>query len=220
MTRFLAILCLLFLMSCEEQKLKTEDSVGDNTQFIQAPLASDDVARLKAICNAVSMKEDQLSVLISSQYTFSYAEKKCGESSIGAAQDVKVSIERPYGNYVFMKESGDNFAFPDVETTSMGVLASICKMSSFVSPITTSSTGALWFTTKSNIKHCSPGSTQYCLHIQKGSLVGNNTYKIHTNEWIKFKLDNPRRGFFVERKLISSASCDSKKTIERRAVLK
>jgi len=45
-------------------------------------------------------------------------------------------------------------------------------------------------------------------------------YKIHTNEWLKIKITNDNRGFFKERKLISTAACSGKGFIEKRASLK
>lgn len=215
------LLALSIFASCESEDPKKLDNTGGTIEFLEADLPSDDAARLRSICSALSMKEDQLDILLSSEYTFNYAQKGCTEAKLGAAKNIKVTIERPYGNYVFMAENGDNFAFPDVETQSNGVLAKICQTSGRLkSPFITSSTGATWFTTSTNVKHCAPSNTQFCVHLQRGSLVQGRTYKIHTNEWIKFKLDNPRRGFFVERKLITTANCTSGNNIERQAVLK
>lgn len=121
------LLCLLALVACNGEEGTPSDGTNGIIQFVEAPMSSDDAARLRAICSALGEKEDQLSVLISSQYNFSYSYKGCDDSSHGAAQNISTTIERPYGNYVFMRTDGDSFAFPDVETRSNGTLTKFCS---------------------------------------------------------------------------------------------
>jgi hypothetical protein len=182
----------------------------------------EDSERILAICRALSSKEDLLNVLVSAgtEYSFTYSEKNCDQSQASASKNVTAVISRSDSGFIFKTKQGETFGFSDVETVSKGVMAELCQATgSLMSPVQTSRTGALWYTTFTSSEHCQSDINGICIHLQRGSVLDGLNYKIHTNEWIKFKIANDKRGFFTERKLISSAGC-SKSTIERKAVLK
>lgn len=222
MSKFL-LLPLLALVACVSETKQTPDSVGDIKRFEPIMVTFEDSERIQAICRALSSKEDLLSVLVTTgaEYTFSYTQKACNESELPTPKNVVTTIQRPDSNYIFKAKDNVTFGFADVETATKGVMREICQnVGSLMSPMQTSSTGAVWFTTFTPADHCQSDANGMCIHIQRGSAVDSVNYKIHTNEWIKFKLTNDKRGFFMERKLISSANCNSGKTFEKRAVLK
>ncbi len=223
MTKFL-FLPLIFLLSCVSEPAKNPDSVGDTVPF-QPATNLEDNERVKAVCKALANKENILNVLSSSgsEYTYSFSQKNCGEQVLPAAKDVVVKVGRSDNGYIFKPKNGEAFGFSDIETTSAGVMAEICKFGGTLeSPITSGSTGAIWWTTFTASEHCSPGFGTLCVHLQRGNSVDGQRYRIHTNEWIKFKLFDSNEGFFIERKLISSAGCKgvNRGNLEMRATLK
>lgn len=223
MSKFLLVLSLLALAACTPAE-QPEDSVGDQKFF--EPLTNyEDNDRVKAICSALSAKEGQLSVLVNSarQYTYSFAQKGCDAAVLPEAKDVPVKISRNGDNFYFAPKNGEAFGFSNVETTDDGVMKSICNFGGTLeSPIRTSpnSKTAVWWTTFTDSSQCQPGFGTMCIHLQTGSSTDGMNYKIHTNEWIKFKVLDENEGFFVERKLVSSAGCAKKKNLEMRAKLK
>lgn len=223
MTKFL-FLPLLFLLSCISEPTKVTDTTRETVPF--QPITNlEDNERVKAVCKALANKENVLSTLSNSgsEYTYSFAQKGCNEPALPAAKDVVVKISRTDSGYMFKPKNGEAFGFPDIETASEGVMADICKFGGTLeSPIRSGTTGAIWWTTFSASEHCSPGFGTLCIYLQRGNSVDGNNYKIHTNEWIKFKLYDNNEGFFTERKLVSSAGCKSAKSgkLEMKAVLK
>jgi hypothetical protein len=219
MSKFL-LLPLLILVACSSEAPVKPDSTGTIINF--EPITNtEDNERVKAVCQALSNKQNVLSVLSSSgqQYVFNYAQKRCNDSTLPAAKDVATRIVRSDSNYIFKPVNNENFGFSDVETDTLGVMAAICK-ESVASPIRQGSTGAIWWTTFVDAKQCQPGIGTLCVYLQRGSSADGWKFKIHTNEWIKFRVDGEKEGFFLERKLVSSAGCDKGKTLEMRAVLK
>lgn len=224
MSKFL-LLGLFLLISCEGVEEKVSDTVGDVRRFDPVVLKDSDFKKVYGICQALAAKEDVLNILISNaaEYTFQYGQKNCNESKMPALKDVITTIQGFDPYYTFQSKNGQHFGFPNVETKSNGIMAEICqkvfRQGTIESPMTTRS-GAIWFTTVTASEHCKSDSKASCIHIQRGTLKSGYDYKIHTNEWMKVSLSGNRTGFFTERKLISSASCDRKKTFEKRAVLR
>lgn len=221
MIKFL-ILPLFFLLSCVSEQ-ETVTSTRAVRRYEPQVVTIEDSERIQAICRALQSKEDLLSVLVSTgtQYTFIYAEKGCSDAKLSTPKNLVTTIEKSGSDYFFKTKNNELFAFSDVETTSKGVMAEICQnlSSSLTSPMQTK-TGAIWFTTFTSAEHCQADANGLCIHLQRGSAIDNVNYQIHTDEWIKIKLTNEKRGFFIERKIISSANCSGKGTVERTAVLR
>jgi hypothetical protein len=217
----LAILSVLLLsVACISKPDEAAVAPLEYKRFEPLMVSPADHSRLRTICNALESKEARLPVLISSAYSFSYAQKACAENEIGEASNVEVTIQRPHSDYIFRQSNGDIFIFP-FETSLSGTMVEICaNVQDLRSPLQTSSKGAMWFTTFTSTAHCSPGTDSMCVHIQRGEHVNEMNYVIHTNEWITFNVRGSRTGFFSERKLISQADCGPNQIIERRATLK
>lgn len=223
MSRFL-VLPLLLLISCVSEQKPSPDTVGDTKKF--EPITNiEDNQRVLAICNALSAKESVLNILASSskQFTFSFAQKNCDSDKMPEAKLVPTVITRSDANYFFKSKNGEAFGFNDVETSDSGVMKAICNFGGTLeSPLRSapSSKTAVWWTTFTDTKHCQAGFGNLCVHLQTGTSKDGYNYKINTNEWIKFKVMDTNEGFFIERKLISSAGCSKGKTLEMKAVLK
>jgi hypothetical protein len=223
MRKFLILPLFLLSVACVNEPQKAGDTVGNVRRFEPLVVTFEDNERIAAICRALSSKEDLLSVLVTTgtQYQFSYAQKNCSDRDVPTPKNVTTTIERTDSNYIFKPNNGEGFGFPDVETASKGAMAEVCaNLTNLMSPMQTSRSGAIWFTTFTQSEHCQSDASGLCIHIQRGSILDDLNYQIHTNEWIKFKITNEKRGFFVERKLISSANCSNKGTLEKRATLK
>jgi hypothetical protein len=209
------------LISCGEIPQKAPGTVGEIKKYEPVSISFEDNERVQAICRALASKEDLLDILVSTgaEYNFSYAQKGCNDEKISAPKPVVALIENKNGNYIYKTKNGEEFGFTNVDTFSKGVMASICQGKNLMSPMLISSTSAMWFTTYTASESCASDLNGLCIHIQRGSLKDGINYEIHTNEWIKIKLANEKRGFFMERSFISQVSCSDKKTIQRRAVL-
>jgi hypothetical protein len=218
-----ALLTLLLLsVSCmTEHGPKTESNTGEIVRYEPLTPAPEELTRIKSICKALDKKGQLLHVLENSKYIFSYAQKSCKDNDIQAASNVEVFLKKSGDHYIFSKANGDAFAFRDVETTKMGAMSEICNnLMDLKSPMQTSRSGAIWFTTFTSSKDCESDYNHVCIHIQRGSHSAGYDYKIHTNEWIKFKIRDQREGFFVEKKQVSSADCEAGRTLVKRATLK
>lgn len=217
------IIGLIVLAACKIDSQKApEDSTGDFRTF--SPITNiEDNERVQKICSALRNKEAILNVLISSgsQYKFNYAQKGCADASLPAPKEVVTSIVQTDSGFIFRPKNGEAFGFSDVETSTKGALKEICQFGGTLeSPILVNSNNALWWTTFTDARYCQAGFGTLCIHLQKGTTRDGANFKIHTNEFIKFKVLEDGEGFFVERKVISSAGCSGSNRVMLEAQLK
>ena len=213
---------VLFLSCVSEHSEKASNSVGQGRDE-RAVTNLEDNERVAAVCKALANKENVLDVLVSArtEYTFSFSQKGCNEASLPVASDIKVKMARSGDEYIFRPVSNEvDFGFQDVEIFSSGAMAEICGFAGTLeSPILTPPNGALCCTTFTPSEHCQAGFGSNCVQLSRGTWNGQR-YILHTEEWIKFKIYNDKEGLFIERKLISSAGCQGKRTFEMKAILK
>lgn len=223
MSKIFLSFCLLALVACKIESTKQpDDSTGENKQFFPVTNLEDN-ERVQRICTALRNKESIMNVLISSgnEYKFTYAQKGCADSALPAAKEVTATIVQSDSRFMFRTKNGEQFGFTDVETAVQGVMKSICNFGGTLqSPIETSAGNGLWWSTFVSGEHCQAGFGNLCIHLQRGSSRDGVNYKIHTNEFIKFKVLEEGEGFFLERKLISSAGCKSGQTVIMQAKMK
>lgn len=223
MSKILLLIALLGLVSCGGEQPPVEQ-IGDTKTF-EPVVTEGDPERVQVICDALAAKEGMLSVLVASakEYTFSFAQKGCDEAEFPEAKLVPTRIQKSGSSYFFSSKNGEAFGFSDVETSKDGIMELICGWTGVLeSPLRSSPTSktAIWWTTMTDPAHCKSGFGNICINIQTGSSKDGYNYKIHSNEWIKFQVSDDNQGFFVERKLISSAGCSKGKRLEMRAKLK
>jgi hypothetical protein len=215
MSKFL-ILFLFVLVSCgKDAPLNT--NVGERRRMDPQPIRdANDLAAYKNICMAIANKSEMLSVSTEGEYVFSYSSKGCSESQMSGPRDIKTYIERISDSiFVFRSRSGESFPFSDVETDTTGLMSKICANlnNDLKSPIQTSMSGVMAFS------RCDSDANIECVLIERGTLNGDE-YTIHTKDWIKFKVTNGRRGFFVQRNQISGTSCPEGQEVMKAATLK
>lgn len=217
------ILGLFFICSCVSET-PSSPVTGNVLRFDPLVVSTEDNERIQAICSSLRAKEELLDVLITtgSSYTFSYSQKNCEDQQLPAPKSIVTKIKKIDSDYIFKTEDNTDFPFSEVETASKGIMSEICNApeGQLMNPMQTSGSAAIWFTTFTSSEHCQSDENGVCIHIQKGTVLEDLNYKINTNEWIKFKINNSRRGFFTERKIISSATCEGNGSIEMKATLK
>jgi hypothetical protein len=223
MLKVFALLGILFITSCAvESPTESSDSTGEIRTF--NPITSlEDNERVLRICSALRNKEAVLNILIASgnEYRFSFAQKGCSDPALPTAKEVVTSIVQTDSGFVFRPRSGEPFAFVDVETSTKGVLKEICNFGGTLeSPILVNSGNAIWWSTFTNATYCQAGFGTLCIQLQRGTTRDGMNFKIHTNEFIKFKLQDNDEGFFIERKVISSAGCSGDNRVIMEARLK
>jgi hypothetical protein len=177
-------------------------------------VGSNEHTKIKEICDALQVKSVTINSLVNSDYVFSNTSKQCSDSSFSPIADANVKMVNQSGSLKF-SEGNNLFYFSDVETINTGVLGFICqRLDNLASPIALDATNLLYFTASNFISNdCQDddGLTQRCLKIERAVKVAvsktEDKGRVHTREWIKVRLDQPRIGFFSYRKLISEAGC-------------
>lgn len=220
MTKVLLLSLFLFVSCNEETKVVNPSSVGSIREFLQVPVNSQPFLDL---CLKLGQKADRLPGLSTAQveYHFSYAQKNCQDSELGASQDVTVTIDQMGGNYFFSPTGASNFGFTQIETPTEGVMKEICaNATALTNPLQTGTTGAVWFR-RVNEDKCRSDSDHFCIKLEKGSLDSfTNRYVIHTEELIQFRLTGNNTGFFVKRYLDTAGNCTGGKRIQKETHLK
>lgn len=223
MSKIFILMTLIGLVSCSGEQPVPGD-VGD-TKIFEPVVIQDDGPRAQVICDAIAANEGMLNVLVASnkEYSFTYAQKGCDDESLSESKVVPTRILKNGTSYYFSPKNGEAFGFSTVETSKDGVMQVLCNQSQILeSPVRAApnSKTAIWWTTFTDPVHCQSGFGNICINIQTGTSSDGYNYKIHTSEWIKFKVSDDNQGFFIERKLISKAGCKKGKTLEMRAKLK
>lgn len=214
-------LFLIFICSCGMKTSGLESNFllsQEAFPFIPQSLSVDETNRIKSICDALSFKENQLSVLEATQYIYSYSEKACTSAGLSSAVDTGVYIQNAQFRVI---STNAPFIFPNIETKNIGVMKEICEsLSNLTSPMLSASSGAMWFTSFTQGSDCVYDSTHTCIQIERGTSLDGVIYKKTSKEVIRFKTSGDKVGFFTERKLISNISCSDGNTLVRQAVLK
>lgn len=203
-----------------DTQLSTMNSITPQLMSV----GSSEHSKIKEICDAVATKTLTINSLVNTDYIFGGATKQCGDTSFTNIPDSTVRLVNQSGGFKFA-EGSNLFFFSDVETSDQGVLSTICaNLNNLVSPIALSSTNLLYFTAVNlNSSDCLTTPTERCIKIERATKVNTETGfqgKVHTREWIRTRLDQPRVGFYNYRKVISEAGCIEGQYFGRTATLK
>ena len=224
----LTLLMTVFLISsCGKINLPEDSKLSTLNSLTSLPMlvGSSEHSKIKEICDALQIKSVTISSLVNSDYVFSNTTKQCTDTSFSPIADSNVKMVNQSGSLKF-SEGNNLFYFSDVETIDTGVLGFICqRLDNLASPIVLDETNLLYFTASDFIgTDCQNEPNQRCLKIERALKVAvsktENKGRVHTREWIKVRLDQPRIGFFSYRKLISEAGCVEDKYFGRTATLK
>lgn len=220
----LVSLSLFVLAGCVSENATKTDEVGRevrNLDPVEVDPSSLTMSHINAICGALLYKESVLSVLTSTEYTFSYSQRDCSKtSSAPAPKPVKVMIQDTGSAYIFKPVNGEAFGFSNVETSTSGIMKEICqsRTNGLTNPMQTPA-GGLSFSLNPSKNDCKSDSDAICIQIDRGPMIDGRRFAIQTRDWMKIKISGTSRGFFTERKVVSTANCGDGQSMERSASL-
>lgn len=208
--RYLSVFFLL--LSCGKYESTSSARLGQRIAYEPQELNQTQVSQRESICAAISAKTARLGLMHGSSFSFTVSEKNCaGENSQAEVISVKVEVSDNAIN--FQRDFGHYFIFKDAETLRSGVFKSYCQ--SEKTPFMHNG-NPVWMDVNQN-EFCAKDSQSVCVNFKSGlkEPALENTYKIMNQE--TFKLDSlstsPRYGFYTERTLQSSVSCESGNTL-------
>jgi len=216
---------VLIISSCGKLELPADSQLNSLNSVEIIKLGSDENLKIKEVCDAVQAKSLTLSSLVNTDYVFSGTVKNCGDSSFTNLPDSTVKLVNQTAGFKF-NEGANLFYFSEVETSEVGVLSLICDtLADLKSPIVLDDTNYLYFTaTDFSSSDCLNQPDERCVKIERAikTVTDEKVTKgrVHTREWIKIRLEQPRIGFFTYRKLISEAGCLEGENFGRTATLK
>lgn len=207
--KYCSLFFLTLLFSCGKYDSDTtRELIGESRSATALSVSSTDRNNLTSICSALSEKATTLP-LPSGPYTYATRQTDC-QNNVLVDTDVSVTIDTSF----LLKKTTDNqdYIFPLAETNTSGLLADICgDLSLFVNPqVASDGSTATWITTLGiTSNHCSAASGELCVQVEKGILNGDNSYTIHTKEWMRVRVSSTlgKLGFFTVRKRLTQASC-------------
>lgn len=221
MMRFFLGSIFLLIASCGKVELNGP-KLGQDVKYAPTIIGNSDpqYQGLKTICDAFGAKA--ASLVGGATYSFDFSQKSCFNPSLPVNEQPAATTEtlsttidlraQASGSVYYFRRS-DGRSFFDVETSTTGVLGSLCSsLSELKTQIKTADNQLITFsTTAISGVECSPGSNQKCIKISYHAPVpgSENTYRNHTIEFLKFNVNSQltRSGFWVERKRISKADC-------------
>lgn len=216
--KLIVIMSLFVFASCGKVEVAGSALIGSKKALVPEQLNTTSVARIRSICEALTVKEAAIANSPNTDYMFAGSTKGCADSSFAQLPDTTVRLV----DQKFV-EGAVPYYFSDVETTTNGVISQICSSLSLgVSPIAASANEFIFFTVN-DTSECRSGGTEQCILIERGTRTSESQAKIHTQEWIKFNLNSPNInnvGFWTFKKRLSQASCADGYHIGRTATLK
>lgn len=226
-TKALLFPVCLMLASCGEYKEPgaARNLIGESRAATARSVSSTDRANLGTICAALSQKSTTIASVVGTNHTFSTLQTDC-DANVVTNADINVVIQNSPSGYVFKRVAdGLDFVFPQVETNSVGALADVCgDLSLFTNPQVDQATGAATWITTTGISSadCAPASGEICVQIEQGQLNNNQSYTLHTKEWMRVRV-NPTQaklGFYTLRKRLTQSICSVNKSQITEALLK
>ncbi len=201
------------------------NTVGESRSANALVVSSTDRNNLTSVCSALAAKAGVLASGVGNSFLFTTKQSDCEGSTLIDA-DITVKLQAGGSGYVFKNAlDGMDYIFPEVETNTTGLLASVCgNTASFTNPIIDiGDQSALWVTTTGiPSKDCVPASGEICVQVEKGSLNTDQSYTIHTKDWMRVRVNasQARYGFFSHRKKVTNAFCSPFKAQISEAFLK
>lgn len=201
------------------------NSVGESRSSNSLVVTSTDRNNLSSVCSALTYKAGGLPALGGQTFLFTTKQSDCDGVTVIDA-DITVQVQNIGSGFVFKNtQNGLDYIFPEVETQSTGLLSSVCgSVGSFSNPIIDiNSQSALWVTTVGiSSRDCVPAGGEICVQVERGILSGNQTYTIHTKEWMRVKTNSSQAmyGYFTHRKKVTNALCAPFKAQVSEAFLK
>lgn len=221
------ILPFLFfvVVSCGKTDVLDDQRLNTTNSLEAMKLSGSELENLRDICGALLSKTTTLNALVNTSWVFSGTEKTCKDTAFKDLPDATVSLLNQNGTYSFGTPAS-LFYFSDVETSDSGILSRICSKlsSSLTSPLDPAATDLIYFSTKDfSSSDCPAVTDERCIKIERATNVITSKGplgKVHSREWIRVRVNEPKLGFYTYRKRISVAGCDENYFFGRTATLK
>lgn len=216
---------IVFSAACGKYEVATKQnsSVGEIKSTTAQSLSGAEQTLLSQMCVSLSSKTTTLSSAIGSVFKFGTTVTDCS-GDVASSGDVETYITGSGGTYSFKRRSDNSdFFFPNVETSSSGLLSEICSNLGNATNGFSSGQEITFFKARDILStDCAPVTGEVCLYIEKGTSQGNDTVKIHTKEWIRVRTSSNQGkiGFFTFRKKVSQSYCGQNQVLIQTATLK
>jgi hypothetical protein len=219
------LLLSLTLIGCGKYEVGPAGGLGElkNISPITYDSNSKEFQNIRSICHALESKSTTIAASVNKNFTFANEVKSCDLANYSAIPDSAVTLVSQQDGLKFM-ENSSYFYFSDVETIQQGNMAAICaQLSNIISPVEQGPNLVYFSTTGIFENDCPQMSNQICIKLEKAVKLDTKDgarARVHTIEWIRFKINDPQRGFFTHKKLISEADCEAGKVFGRISTLK
>lgn len=199
-------------------------SLGSVRTISPVTVNSAEKSQIQSICSAIAQKTTNLAMTANFSYLFNFSQKICGNVTV-PAQDANVLLQsNGAGGYSFKNSNGQNFVFPEVETTTTGSMAKICaSLTNLQNPIAAGNGNFIWMSTTST-PNCVSNTNQRCIQLETGipTDATNTSYRIISTEVMKFNIQpsQPNLGFYTDRRFLTNVSCGNNQFSDTSAFMK
>lgn len=213
----------LLALSCGKIDLSTSSSgIGTVKQLQTASISTGDHLVFDSICQALVQKGQKLSLSQPSGMTFDVVQKDCDGNNVVFDSQV-VRVENSSGYRFVNQTTNAAFVFPEVETSTSGIMKEICGGASSL-PIISGSEAKTVSASGLSSADCPTASGERCLVVEYGTKVEGttNSYKIYKKEFVRFNTvtTSGKYGYFTYRKSFSGSVCDQNKSVESQVTLR
>ena len=186
-------------------------------------ISNSTITTITNVCNALLLKEAALTSSGGTTHTFASTQTDCENKTISDG-DVVVTIQRNNQQYLFKRQDGGDYFFPDVETTQSGIFNDICgNLFNLQNPlvVTNGTTGASEATFFSVSYACRGPADGVCLEITKATVQDNRAIPL-SSDLIRIRT-NPslgKVGFFTYRNRVARSFCATNESVSFTSTLK
>lgn len=202
----------ILLSSCGNYEMTGNriERVGEILPLTSRELTTTDRNNLSVICNAFRQKEAILPSTMNTLHTFSINQTDC-EGNLITNEKTQVTIQSGLLGYFFKRVSdGQDFIFPQIETTQSGVLKEACdSLNTLSNPLMRENNVTYLTTTGILTSDCSPAYGEVCVKLDQAFVQGEQAL-VHTKEWLRVRVSSPDGkyiGFVTQRKKVTRSYC-------------
>lgn len=221
--KFTVILVALLMAACGRMEtISNASKVGELKSYSTTTPLTVDVNNVRSICTAFNTKSSTITTGVT--LNFGVVDKGCAETPVNTSS-ANVEIQSTGSGFRFVNTATSSaFIFPEVETSTSGLLAEFCQSlnstSTFKNPIINGANSTYISTSGVNPADCPTVSGEVCVLVEKGVLEGT-MYRIHTKEVMRVRTatNAGRIGYFTYRKKVAQAQCSVNESIRLEATL-
>lgn len=187
-------------------------------------------SRMSSICQAIARKSSLLEAQLPSDvFSFEVSNTDC-DGKVSLTSTVGTRIRNDNSQYYFRPVTeGESVPFAEVETTSTGRLAAVCRDLANVTEVPLDKgNGEVLYLSTLETGDCPLRTNELCVLMETASKTSNGDfYQVHTTEWLRVYTNqdlssaNARfYGFITDRRSATSGFCPERKSQTKRQTLK